>query len=33
MNDIANSICQNYHLHMEQYFHQKQHDINFRYLC
>ena len=33
MDDIANMICHIYHLHLEQYFIQQQHDINLQILC
>ena len=31
--DKADIICQIHHLHLEQYFIQQQHDLNFQYLC
>ena len=31
--DKSDMICQIHHLHVEQYFIQQQHDLNFQYLC
>ena len=33
MDDIADIICQIYHIYLEQYYNQQQHDINFQSLC
>ena len=33
VDDIAEMICQIYHLHFEKYYIQQQHDLNLRYLC
>ena len=33
MDDIADMICQLQHSHLEQYFIQQKHDINFQHLC
>ena len=33
MDDIAGMICKIYRLHLEKYYIQQQHDLNFQHLC
>ena len=33
MDNIADTICQIHYSHLEQYFIQQKHDLNFRHLC